>query len=76
MLTGEPSSRVAPDTSRNASSSESGSTSGVTAREDRHDLLRHCAVQAVRGGITAACGQSLRARDIGIAERTPNARAS
>ena len=30
---GEPSLRTAPDTSRNASSSESGSTSGVIARK-------------------------------------------
>ena len=33
MPAGEPSRRLAPDTSRNASSSESGSTAGVTARK-------------------------------------------
>ena len=46
---GRPSRRMAPETSRNASSSDSGSTSGVTRPEDRHDLGGHGGVDPVAG---------------------------
>ena len=75
MAYGDPSRRTDPDTSRNASSIDSASTSGVTWRKvsitDGETALK----VAKSGGITTACGHSRRARVIGIAERTPSRRA-
>ena len=68
--------RAAPDTSRNASSSDSGSTSGVTDRNTSITPAEVSAYAAWSGLITTACGQSRRARIIGIALATPKARAS
>jgi hypothetical protein len=63
-------------TSRYASSSDNGSTSGVTDRK----MAKTCC-DAARyfwncGGTMTRSGQRRTARAIGIAERTPNARAS
>ena len=76
MALGEPSLRLAPDTSRNASSSESGSTSGVTARKMAMTSLDTAPYSRCRGGRKTACGHSRRARPTGMALRTPKARAS
>ena len=73
---GEPSLRSAPDTSRNASSSDSGSTSGVTARKTAMTSLDTSPYSPCRGGMKTACGHCRLACPTGIAERTPNARAS
>ncbi len=68
---GDPSRRVAPRTSRNASSSDSTSTSGVILRkfsiteEDTRPKV------SKSGEITTACGHSRRARVDGIPDRTP-----
>ena len=68
---GRPSNRCAPDTSRNASSRDSGSTSGVTSRKIRM-TARDAAVYSLNsGGRKIASGQSRRARAPGIALRTP-----
>jgi len=71
-----PSLRSAPATSRNASSSDSGSTSGVIARKMAMTSLETSPYSPCRGGMKTACGHSRLARLIGIADRTPNARAS
>jgi len=67
--------RWVPARSRNASSIESGSTSGVSAcmawRTSRPTLTYF----AMSGRITVADGHSASALNIGIAERTPNVRA-
>jgi hypothetical protein len=76
MVTGEPSSLVAPETSRNASSSDSGWTSGVTEAKIAMTSFDTAPYSRCRGGMTVACGQSRLARDIGIADRTPKALAS
>ena len=63
-------------TSRYASSSESGSTSGVTERymsKMRFDISRY---RPKSGGTTTRSEHRRTARAIGIAERTPNCRAS
>ena len=73
---GGPRRRSAPETSRNASSSASGSTSGVTDLNTAMTSLDTAAYRPCLGGMITACGQSRRARIIGIAERTPKARAS
>jgi len=72
---GEPSRRVEPRTSRNASSSETTSTSGVTRR--KFSITEDDTVLNVSksGAITTACGHIRRARVIGSAERTPYWRA-
>ena len=63
-------------TSRYASSSESGSTSGVTARNRLNTVADTARYFAKSGATTARCGQRRTARAIDIADRTPNARAS
>ena len=75
ISTGEPSRRVEPRTSRNASSSESTSTSGVTRRKFSITDDETVANVSKSGGTTSASGHSRRARVIGIPERTPYARA-
>ena len=66
---------MAPETSRNASSSDSGSTSGVTDRKTAMTSADAAAYTPRRGATKTACGHSRRARVTGIAERTPNTRA-
>ncbi len=66
---------MAPDTSRKASSSESGWTSGVTDWKIAITSFDTAPYRPCRGGTTVACGHSLLALDIGMADRTPNARA-
>ena len=71
MLAGEPKSVNAPETSRNASSMDSGSTSGVNSSNSditRRECSRYFAIWP---GSTTAVGHSLSASAIGIAERTP-----
>ena len=63
-------------TSRYASSSESGSTSGVTSRKSSKTSLETLRYLRKLGGTMTSVGQRRTARDIGIAERTPNWRAS
>ncbi len=63
-------------TSRNASSSESPSTSGVNDSKIPNTRSLASAYAWKRGGTTIACGACLTARDIGIALRTPNGRTS
>ena len=65
-----------PDRSRNASSIDSGSTSGVT---DSINSLTWRPVSVyffISGRITVASGQAASALNIGIAERTPYIRAT
>ena len=71
IWSGDPSRRVEPRTSRNASSSESTSTRGVTRRKAAITEDETEEKVSKSGAITTACGQSRRARVIGIAERTP-----
>ena len=73
---GRPSRRRAPATSRNASSSDRPSTSGVTDRKISNTAAETREYLPWLTGSTTACGQSRRARVIGIAECTPNVRAS
>ena len=61
--------------SRNASSRASGSTSGVIARNIAITSRDTAAYRPCLGGMITACGQSRAARAIGMAERTPKARA-
>ena len=63
-------------TSRYASSIDSGSTSGVTARNSSKTVVDTRLYFDMSGRTTTRCGQLRSAVDIGIAERTPNARAS
>ena len=63
-------------TSRYASSSDSGSTSGVTARKSSNTACDAVRYRAKSGRTMTSEGQSLTARAIGMAERTPKARAS
>ena len=76
IAAGEPSRRRAPATSRNASSSDSGSTSGVTSRKIDITPFDTSEYASNVGGRTVALGQSRRARVIDIAEWMPNLRAS
>jgi hypothetical protein len=64
-----------PLKSRKASSIDSGSTSGVKAIIRVRISRPTRAYFPMSGGSTTACGHKVRARDIGIAERTPNVRA-
>jgi hypothetical protein len=73
---GLPSRRRAPDTSRNASSSDIASTSGVTDRKVSITAADTAVKSRKSGWITTACGHSRRARIPGMADRTPCARAS
>ncbi len=63
-------------TSRYASSIDSGSTSGVTARNSSKTVVDTRLYFDMSGRTTTRCGQLRSAVDIGIAERTPKARAS
>src|SRR5215469_11454478 len=60
-----------PVRSRNASSIDSGSTSGVTRRISARTARPTSRYFAMSGRITTACGQRSSAWNIGIAERTP-----
>ena len=65
---GEPSRRVDPRTSRNASSSETTSTSGVTRRKFSITEADDTVLKISKSGeTTTACGHSRRARVVGIA---------
>ena len=62
--------------SRKASSSASGSTSGVMALNTAMTSRETVEYWPCRGGMITAWGQSRAARAIGMAECTPKARAS
>ena len=55
---GEPASRSSPRTSRNASSIESPSTSGVVSSKTSNTALLASEYAVIRAGTTIACGQS------------------
>ena len=76
ISTGRPRRRTAPETSRNASSSESGSTCGVMLANSAMTPALTRLYLRWSGGTTTSCGHSRRARPIGIAEWMPNVRAS
>jgi hypothetical protein len=76
ICAGEPSRRIEPETSRNASSSDSGSTSGVTSLNRPSPRATPPQYRSKSGSSTTACGQARRARAIGIAACTPKVRAS
>ena len=63
-------------TSRYASSIDSGSTSGVTARNSSNTVFDTRMYFDMSGRTTTRCGQLRSAAAIDIAERTPKARAS
>ena len=63
-------------TSRYASSIDSGSTSGVTARNSSKTVFDTRMYFDMSGRTTTSCGQLRSAADIDIADRTPKARAS
>jgi nucleotidyltransferase/DNA polymerase involved in DNA repair len=65
-----------PPTSRNASSIESPSTSGVVSRKIANTSLLAAEYASIRGGTTTASGHSSRACRPPIAVRTPRAFAS
>ena len=71
IAAGGPAVRGRPPTSRNASSEAIGSTSGVTAWKISMTPRETSAYLPWLGGMIVACGQSRRARVIGIAECTP-----
>ncbi len=73
---GPPSRRIDPATSRKASSSERGSTSGVIVAKVAMTASEIREYSSWSGGMTLAWGHSRRARDIGMADVTPNLRAS
>jgi hypothetical protein len=64
-------SRSVPVRSMNASSIESGSTCGVSSSISRRTSRPTFTYFSMSGGTTTACGHSLRAVNIGMAERTP-----
>ena len=68
--------RPSPRTSRNASSIDSPSTSGVVSRKIANTALLASEYASIRGGTTTACGQSRRACPPPIAVRMPQALAS
>ena len=65
-----------PPTSRNASSIESPSTSGVVSRKIANTSLLACEYASIRGGTTTASGHSSSACRPPIAVFTPRAFAS
>jgi hypothetical protein len=75
IAAGVPSRLSAPETSRKASSSASGSTSGVIAPKIAMTSFDTAAYTPRLGGTNTARGHIRRARPTGIADRTPNARA-
>jgi hypothetical protein len=73
---GVPETFPSPPTSRNASSIESPSTSGVVCRKTSNTALLALAYAPIRGGTTSARGHSRRAWAPPMAVRTPWALAS
>ena len=71
-----PSRREAPDTSRKASSSEMPSTNGVTVSKMACSLALSSTYRWYRPSRKIAWGHSRRATVLGMAECTPNRRAS
>ena len=65
-----------PERSMNASSIDTGSTSGVSFNIKARTSRPTRAYLSISGGTTVACGQSRRASNIGIADLTPNVRAT
>nr|WP_279580842.1 hypothetical protein [Fodinicola feengrottensis] len=76
MLAGGPSSRTAPVTSRNASSTLNCSTIGVTSAKIAITSRDTSPYAPWLTGRKTALGQSRRATPVGMALRTPKARAS
>ena len=76
ISSGDPETRPRPPTSRNASSIEMPSTSGVVSAKIAKTSLLACEYADIRGGTTTACGHSRRACEPDIAVRTPKALAS
>ena len=66
-----PCKRAVPVKSMNASSIDTGSTSGVRSRISARTWRPTPAYFAMSGRTTLACGHSRRASNIGMAERTP-----
>ncbi len=60
----------------NASSIDTGSTSGVSLNMSSRTCRPTRAYFSMSGRTTEACGQSRRASNMGIAERTPKVRAT
>ena len=71
ISTGVPDTRHRPDTSRKASSTDSGSTTGVVSWNTSNTASLACEYADIRGGTTIACGHSARAWRPPIAVRTP-----
>ena len=65
-----------PERSRKASSIETGSTSGVSSSINARTSRPTLRYLSMFGLITTASGQALSALNIGIAERTPDVRAT
>ncbi len=65
-----------PVRSRKASSIDSGSTTGVKSSNSRRIRRDTSTYSPIRPGSQVACGQSRMATTDGIADRTPNGRAS
>jgi hypothetical protein len=65
-----------PDRSMNASSIDTGSTSGVSLNMSSRTWRPTRAYFSMSGRTTLACGHSRRASNMGIADRTPNVRAT
>ena len=76
IASGVPDTRRSPPTSRNASSIEMPSTTGVVARNTSNTARLASVYASMRGSTTTAWGHSARAWRPPIAPRTPNARAS
>ena len=76
ICSGVPAMRRRPPTSRNASSIESPSTSGVVSRKIANTSRLAAEYASIRGGTTTASGHSSRACRPPIAVRTPRAFAS
>ena len=66
-----PDTRRSPETSRNASSTLSGSTMGVVSWKTSNTASLAFEYADIRGGTTMACGHSARAWRPPIAVRTP-----
>ena len=73
---GGPSSRLLPVRSRNASSRESPSTSGVKRSKTANSFFDSAAYFAIEPETNTPSGQRRRAAALGIAEWTPKRRAS
>ena len=76
ISSGGPNSRIEPATSRNASSTESPSTSGVKSLRIEKNSRDAASIRSQSCGRTIACGHRRSASAIGIAECTPYSRAS